>query len=221
VDCGWGHAVIQEVVGACQSAALDSGPPPVGETCSSLGGFVSSPPQRYRARPAWHKAPQLLRVLPDGLLSSNTARSSRRKGLHCIDREGLPMASRRRRWPAKPGGRERRHLRASEGQDDRSERPARGCGQPRACAPDEPAASRPVGFIETILFDTTSHVEARKVCQGSPHDPYSPQAFSLHPADDADRIDDGITPASTVREGQPCFGPLAAANLPPPSPWPP
>ena len=46
--------------------------------------------------------------------------------------EGLPMPSRRRRRPAKPGRRERRHLRANGDQDDRSERPARGCGQPRA-----------------------------------------------------------------------------------------
>ena len=45
---------------------------------------------------------------------------------------GLPIPSRRRRRQAEPGGRERGRLRASEGQDDRSERPARGCGQPRA-----------------------------------------------------------------------------------------
>jgi|GEM_PF-6119417 len=201
---GGRRAVITEALGGWQSAASGSGPPPVGETCSSPGGFVSSKPQRHRARPARHKAPRLLRVLPDGLLHLDERHSAN----HKMPRRPQRGAARAREPALLTSGArmaKRSQHRASEGHDARSERPATGHGRPRACAPDEPAASRPVGFIEAILFDTGRQVTARKLCQGSLHDPYSPQAFSLHPADGADRNDDAINPASTDREGKPCF----------------
>jgi hypothetical protein len=77
-------------------------PAPLKEIASELGHTIRSRPDRH----AGFAAARLRRELS----------------------EGLPMPSRRRRWPAKPGRRERRHLRANAGQDDRSERPARGCG---------------------------------------------------------------------------------------------
>ena len=53
------------------------------------------------------------------------------RGGTLMDTTGQGPARRRRR-PAKPGGPERSHLRASGGQDDRGECPARGRGRPRA-----------------------------------------------------------------------------------------
>ncbi len=45
---------------------------------------------------------------------------------------GCPRSVSRRHWPAEPGWRSAGQCRASGGQDARSERPASGCGQPRA-----------------------------------------------------------------------------------------
>ena len=92
---------------------------------------------------------------------------------------------------------ERRRLRASEGQDVRSERPARGCGQPLACGANRSRSDRATCGTDSPSPDPTACTQVRPGTS-------MPKRSAVH----------GIrTPQSTSPAAQPAIMPTVSAML--------
>ncbi len=122
---------------------------------------------------------------------------------------GCPCPASRRRWPAKPGGRQRSHQGVSRAQDGRSERPATGTGQPET--PQDSSVHPRYQRARKSL---------RRLTPNSPQGPRAPNEHGSSPSPPAHQalpLPPG-RPVPLRRQAEPLAAARPTAAPPPPAP---